>query len=1363
MGIGSPERKSSGHIKLKELAERQYEMQLDLNQLRFQDTVALQAMLHALFPTLRDVELKEGVVDISARAYFDQKKLAKLAFDHISLSHLKAHYLPWNSVLTTEHLSGHGEFEFAPELIDDKAELALNIANTKMSSLEGLWVIDDIQSNLNISQGTIIDSHAKGRYGEMQVSLDCIASSGEIIKIALNGKMQGIFQQIPDPILRQKLFDSFAEEQLVATADLKFLEKGEEIIGLAKIINPEGEEKILAFGFEISKKGSGSQEYLETLRPCLPPAAISMMNLCPNERSSENYGLHDGWFFADGLPLEKYLMPFLFEEKTIQLNGIGNFQGKFDQQALLVTYEALQVKLDSPAFAIEAAEIRQNQTKPVHYVDFSRGMHFGFIPLANASYLEKNSDLLFSDINADLILEGKNIHVPSIETFCHGIYMAGALDVASSPNAASSGCLSVDIRMQTLHGKLSQVQNFFSHIQKPLFFLKIPMEGEVSMHQDAGHLQFVFAPDKYDMQIHLKGALADGTIKTDYSDVALHELSLNFEYDYQANVLDFSEIQGTLLVGEPERVEEYTVVGEKICFSDYLHNRSTFDLWVGDKKRDMIRLAGETFSHHDGSDDVQFALDQNLSHFGNVHPSTFHLILKDWWQIQEFRLIADFKLSTLFKDLQRFSRTGFLFLSRHALKKMNDIKKAEGSFKIDIAYDGSLSQLEYHAQGEEIVVDDYSFKKASLDGKKSDDMWIIDQLVVDDASIAADILRKPGSWFINFMGLQLGKSVLMGLQGEYFDDSHTVDGKINLLEVDFAALKEWPKALAFLQKYPIQGLLKASGQFHWEGNDEEGDSKFDALLNASVKNLQFQNLNFDDIQQASLHYASDRGIIARQVNTALAFGGSKKADLKLEKFEYDLRQDAFSLENLKFLISFTNVATVLDQVSQNFPSLFAPSITSMLDHAKQYGDLEGSLNFDYADPHYGIKLMLKDGEYNLLNKKLYLSNFVLEYDPCEVNIMAKCIGQAFPFWLQYKSSCSQGVLLITEDSPANLTENPLIVKCQYDEHGFSIDEAAGQLHGMTFNLVKDSAKEPVSQAHFLEGKIKFNAKDAVALMSQDLSEKFGIWQIGAGYCLKGQWELYPAQMANEFLKSYFEGQLLGQNFEFKGYQFENLIADMKLTPKQVLMTNIHVTDPCGNLHITDLRFLKQRNDVWKLILSKAEAQEFKPSLLQKSGLQQTDNQKTLVFRELSLEGLQGTLGYPESFIGTGSLVFVNPPKKNTSHPLFAIPGEILAHLGLDLSVLNPVIGTITYEVKEAKIFLTKLKDAYSQGKMSKFYLPNNSFKSSVDFDGNLNVQIKMKHYNLFFKLAELFTVTIQGTLQKPTYTLQKQKNKNDKN
>ncbi len=91
---------------------------------------------------------------------------------------------------------------------------------------------------------------------------------------------------------------------------------------------------------------------------------------------------------------------------------------------------------------------------------------------------------------------------------------------------------------------------------------------------------------------------------------------------------------------------------------------------------------------------------------------------------------------------------------------------------------------------------------------------MIDQLLMDQVSIAADIWRKSGSWLINFLGIRLGKSVLIGLQGEYFDDSRLANGKINLLEIDIEALEEWPKGRDFLLRYPLKGHLKAAGQFH---------------------------------------------------------------------------------------------------------------------------------------------------------------------------------------------------------------------------------------------------------------------------------------------------------------------------------------------------------------------------------------------------------------------------------------------------------------------------------------------------------------------------------------------------------------------
>ena len=96
--------------------------------------------------------------------------------------------------------------------------------------------------------------------------------------------------------------------------------------------------------------------------------------------------------------------------------------------------------------------------------------------------------------------------------------------------------------------------------------------------------------------------------------------------------------------------------------------------------------------------------------------------------------------------------------------------------------------------------------------------------------------------------------------------------------------------------------------------------------------------------------------------------------------------------------------------------------------------------------------------------------------------------------------------------------------------------------------------------------------------------------------------------------------------------------------------------------------------------------------------------------------------------------FSNAPKKNIQNTIFAIPAEILTLIGLDLTVLNPVSGSVLYDIKDGKFNLTKLKDVYSDGKHSKFNLSHKA-PSHVDFAGNLNVQIRMKQYNLFFQVG----------------------------
>ncbi len=173
-------------------------------------------------------------------------------------------------------------------------------------------------------------------------------------------------------------------------------------------------------------------------------------------------------------------------------------------------------------------------------------------------------------------------------------------------------------------------------------------------------------------------------------------------------------------------------------------------------------------------------------------------------------------------------------------------------------------------------------------------------------------------------------------------------------------------------------------------------------------------------------------------------------------------------------------------------------------------------------------------------------------------------------------------------------------------------------------------------------------------------------------------------------------------------------------------------------------------------------QKFEAFPLRKAGtyfLSEGGNYPSLLVKRLEIQDFVGCLDDSSTWQGEGHLHFLNPSRKNLSHPLLAIPAEIILRLGLDPQVLNPITGMIFFKLRGERFYLTRFKDVYSEGRGSKFYLAQHPSDSWIDLDGNLLIHVRMRHYNLFFKLAELFTVSIQGDLKHPVYTLTKQTNK----
>lgn len=1228
-----------------------------------------------------------------------------------------------STLLECNHLKGKALFELDFTSIEAfflksiVANFAVDEGKLVFESNQ-LPLFTDFKTDFEIDQGQVVKSTAEGKLFGLDGKADFnFFNPDQLIKFHFRGRAQPFLSLFPE-VTRKKMNPFFKQADLSFDGEVK---KIVDALTLQELFSINGEVNVLDCG----------------------------------EKSSLFYGfewekmsLQNGWLQANHLDLEKYLAPFIIDDVKTRLTGEGNFQGTFNDQSLHIVYDQHNVVLENEHFVIETKKIEGAE----EFFDLKRGISFGNIPIKNGTYFEKNSGLLFTDIAAKLSLSGAKITAPFIEAFCNGVYFKGSHELdLSSPN---EGEFDLSFHIPMMKGKFSAVQQIFSHFNKPYFFLKMPLDADVEFRQKGALITFNFKKEECKISAVVQGEISNGSIQSDHFDVSCQELNVNFDYDYEENRLTFSDMGGALLVGKPELVEEYLLASDEICFTDYLNNEAQFDFWIGDKNRDIVRIVGKTscFSHDSHQELIEILLNKELSHFGNMQLQSFHCVLKDWTEIEALNLKLPVKLDALLCDLQRFSRTGCFFLSTGLLKEMNALKRASGNFLVNLDYDKTRSHFNYSMTGKEIEIGSYKFDTAVLKGTKNGNFWSIEELKLDEISLAADITNLDEYCKINFLGIQMGSCLLVGLEGEYRPKELAIYSQVNLFEADFKHLNEWPRCKRFVEEFKPKGVMQATGELKVQFREESPLPTLDLLLNASFKECQMMGLMFKDAEKVSCHYLSDQGVIVRGFKTEII---DTESSLDIDKVEYDLKNHAFLTENLQFKIPAKNLLSFTDRFEKAFPHLFSKHVLNTLSGLKKKDFFEGMLSFEFSKPHYALSLSLKNGLYHLFGRDHKIEDFVLDYDPCEFKFTTKYHHDQYPFHLSLhsKSESLEFGKLILRDLHLNEEEMPLSIYWRrHPESGVAIETAEGQFAGLYARLYRNSDAPLEEKKFHLQGDVDVNIEHLSCILPAELKKPLSDLKLGKGFTFKGNWSLQDF----DFLNSTFKGELIGSDFECKDYQFQTLLADVDYQKNQLLLNRFQVDDPCGTLYADEIKCVCRQSNQWEVAIPLIEVQDFRPSLVRQVGMIGIPYRKPFVIHQLELEHLEGNLFDLNSFTGYGRFSFRNPHKKNFQNTILAIPAEIISRIGLDPTVLTPVIGTVEYQILNEKILLNKFKDIYSEGKLTKFYLAEAPYPSYVDFQGNLFLKIRMKHESLLLKLAELFIVNVQGNLKKPLYSFQKQ-------
>lgn len=1367
---------------------------IELERFNAWDFELLKMIALPYYPSLNYVEMKNGHLDASVIATMHGFKVTGLTIDKIAATKLEFYLNPWDLDIEIGHLSGELSVNLSADHILNtlNADLIISRGFAQFSA-EHLKPcrLSDLSTKLVIRKGIIEKSIVKGMFAGLNgtIDLDGTSQDGEWVKFNFHGKSDELLSILPQNV-KTRIKQEFGQDEFSFQASLYPSTTGITVEGAATVRGlSERNGQTLEFGFGVERasqqlwgkwppvsggsilRHAGMEATIAAMPAIASPAAHFKSYWLKRELGVAGLTITSGWLQAQNLPLKKYIEPLLFPDGNLTLRGQGDFQVTFDHQSAFINYDLRNATLENNDFSVEVksmhASNRRDPMLPLPgtiYFDYGTTCYYAVMPIINGTYFEKSSGLLFTDMNSLAILEDRKLHLTDVTTLCNGMSMGGKIDLdLTSP---VKGEYDVNIYASHIQGTFSQLQHLFSHFDHLKFFQKIPLEGNLSLLDNEANLKMSFGPQGLKVRSHIEGILCDGVAAIQNTDIKISGLQANFEYDLEKDNMLITDIQGNLFIGNDDQGEKYILSGDRFNFSNIDAKEIDFDLWIGDQGRDLIRLTGRS-TQAQNEPTIEVLFDQESTHFGNVYPRRLELSMQDWTQIKRFSMDVSIPINTLINDLTLVSRSGLIHLPQRIKNELNNPQKTNGELEISLNYDSHAGAAAFHITGENVSLNDYHFDKCSLHGKQNGDVWTIDQLLLDDISLAADLRRLSNSWKANFIGIRMGEALLLGLEGDYFDGEEVFKAKVNLLEVNLESINTIPALAAYLNTFSPKGILRGTGTLQLEADSESPSGwKIDTLLNTSFRSLVLNGIYFQDAVNASCHYLSKKGIAFRQIKTGLKDSkeGNVLAQLNIEKIEYDFNKTELLLDSLHFNISPENLSYAANLLQRSFPDSFDRKIAAMFSSLKQDERLEGSLTLQRSPAFNNLQISFKEGRYQFNNMFHQLNHLVLKYNFSELRALAQYNYKNNVFWLTLQTAApdfSRGILVFSDYYPDNHhkanSQQPLTVHWQNDDdRGIILHKAEGAFNGMHFRLFHDQEVLSNKDALYLEGVIAFDAPKAAKYISNELCAKLSDWQMGDGYQLTGRWRIGKNQAEQMSSQIHFHGVLEGSDIALKGYQFQKLLAEVSIQPHHIQFHHLKLEDPAGNLHIEHGTLFEANQGNWHLNIPLISIADFRPSLLREEGMPSVKEGKSLVIRHMDLENLKGSLEDCRYLTGKGKLHFLNPPKKNHQSTIFAIPGEILTMLGLNLTVLNPVSGTIFYDIKDGRAHLTKFKDVYSDGKLSKFNLSKSTHPSYVDFDGNLQVQVKMKQYNLFFKLAELFTVNVGGTLFKPTYSLQKQ-------
>jgi hypothetical protein len=1031
---------------------------------------------------------------------------------------------------------------------------------------------------------------------------------------------------------------------------------------------------------------------------------------CDNLFTKEAVKISNGWIRGEDLLLDAWNTVLLNDSK-MSLEGIADISASFSNELVDLKLKGRSLKLLSEYANIELGDIGdQNlftfeKDKSIQCIfDLqSKKTKVDICPFSGTCSLPNFS--LFFDLESNGIsIDNDILDLSVLKAISENVDFSGKIFV----NIADENSAALSIYCDHFSSSVFNLTNFFKHFQ----INKIPknieglVEGQFSYYK-----KFLEDSSDWDLKADLKDVnfniFPGSGLKGAFAKINWNSFGR----------LEISDVKGEYFLKQ-EKYDFICPVFEK------KQDEIFFDIRLQGEICDVLRTKGKILLKEDF---FEVALDNNLSHFFDNNIHDFSLRLGYLGNVKLFDLDISSSHLSIMKQLSFLTKSlnNNFFDSFENSFFEGDIR-CIASFKED-------SKLNFKVNSDNLSFSDKKYHKLAFEATRVDNLITVDNFDLDEFKGKFSVNLTDANWLVNGFSLKRKDMLFLTLEGNYDREKDRFDADVKNIKFDFNKLKDAFSLSSFFEK--LSGQARGDGHFSLEFPNLEKTWRFDSDWYLYFDNLKYLKTEFDNKDFINFHYSTLDGLKINGVdlsffnpNIDLGSVGFKAGNISYEEVSKRwLFKDSILKCPLDLLTNFVDIPDqlLLDKVVNfdkdwlfNFDLEFLSDLSFVKLCSKQTNIPKNNLfkdiciQYDKKSLTFDCKYLHEDNFYRVYNK------LVLSYH--------QLVGKTVFYEVEKQS------------------ETPLT--CDWiwkKEDGLKISSIQGDFCGLNVGFFAEGDDNNIKMI----GGVKIDFTRAISLFPKQVYSLLNEYAIGAGYELRGALVYNKSGLG-------FSGTLFGKQFEVASFQLKTLLANISISKNIVSIEDLKISDTSGFLQVDKIT-IENILDDWKLTVPSLNVREFRPSLLKHKDEKNQSEIKPLVIRNFTLKNFEGTVGDKKSFTGKGSLKFINSFKRD--HTVLDIPSDMLSRIvGLDLELLTPVSGHIDYIVSKGKFCLLQLLDSFSEGKRSKFFFVEREPLSYIDFDGSIDVEVKMKQFVLF-KFTENLIISIKGDVHQPKMKLNKKR------